>query len=204
MSEKKKPHGVQLLIRAVVRDPNGKVLSDTGQKPSKSFLIQFLEFFRYLFDGLTGVATDVFEVEETIYNTGGSYQADTTFLINTGINDSDAGIVVGTGDTAETSTDHKLETQLTEGVGAGNITHGAVVVETTEVVGTNVDLETKRSFPNNTGASITIKEAGVYTRIIRPSAPNKFHCIIRDVLSPAIDVPDKCALTVYYTFRTTV
>jgi len=203
--KEKKANGVQLLLRAVVKDPDGKILSDTGQKPAKSFLIQFLEFFRCLFDGINEAATDVFGAEEYIYNQGGSYQADKVFLANAPINDSDAGIVVGIGDTAETNTDHKLETQLTEGIGAGNITHGEVVIETTAVVGANVDLEAKRSFPNNTGETITVKEAGIYSRIIRPTAPNKFHCIIRDVLdAPGIDVPDMCSLTVYYTFRTTV
>ncbi|GAI61618.1 unnamed protein product, partial [marine sediment metagenome] len=57
------------------------------------------------------------------------------------------------------------------------------------------------SFPNNTGSTITIKEAGIYIF----SGGLSYFCIIRDVLgAPGVTVPDKCALTVYYTLRTTV
>lgn len=203
MSEKKS-HGVQLLIRAVVRDPEGRVLSDTGQKPSKSFVIQFLEFIYGLFDGpATLEATAVDGTEDVIYRAEGVDGYCYLHLrVDAPINDDTHGIVVGTGSTAETNTDYKLEAQLTEGVGAGNITHGAMVVGTAGVVGANVDLEIKRSFPNNTGSTITVAEAGVYAKqgIFVPY----YHCIIRDVLAASIDVPDKCALTVYYTLRTTV
>lgn len=201
MSEKKKPHGVQLLIRTVVTDPNGKVIHDSGQKPAKSFVIQFLEFLYGLFSQPTVQATDVNGAEEYIY--GAFVACNKTLVGDAGINIDNHGIVVGTGDTAETNTDHALETQLTEGIGAGNITHGAMTIETTGVVGANVDLETKRSFPNNTGSTITIKEAGLYISV--SEAGIDYFCIIRDVLgAPGVDVPDMCALTVYYTLRTTV
>lgn len=196
---KKKSNGVQLLIRAVVTDKDGKVLSDTGQKPSKSFVIQFLEFLYYLFkDGSANYnATATDGTEDNMYD----WDALTSIhlVIDAGVNISTHGIVVGTGDTAPTNTDYKLVTQLTEGTTLGKITHGETVIQTTAVVGANVNLETKRSFPNNTGSTITIKEAGIYT-----SSSLGIFCIIRDVLGATIDVPDKCALTVYYTFRTTV
>jgi len=198
--EERKSHGVQLLIRAVVKDPDGKVLSDTGRKPSKSFVIQFLEFIYPLFDGAAPsyAATATDGTEDDIYSS--AIQAYKNFLINAPINDDDYGIVVGTGDTAVTNTDFKLETQLTEGVGVGNIIHGAQVITVPGVVGANVDLETERPFTNNTGSSITIKEAGLYTNI----SDAYFHCIIRDVLALPVNLPDKCSLTVYYTLRTTV
>ncbi len=202
MKKDKKSHGVQLLLRMVVKDPNGKVLSDTGQKPAKSFVIQFLEFIYGAFEGLaahTATATD--GTEDMIYNSAND--ASDHFCLNAPINDDEYGIVVGTGDTAETNTDFKLETQLTEGAGLGNITHGVMVIGTTAVVGANVDLETSRSFTNNTGAAITVKEAGVYTGLLFNGTRN-FHCIIRDVLGTPVEVPDMCSLAVFYTFRTTV
>ena len=201
MKKEKKSNEVQLLIRLVVRDPDGKILSDTGQKPSKSFVIQFLEFIYGLFDGAAVIdATDVDNAENYIY--WGGREADLQLHVLAPINTSIYGIVVGTGDTAETNTDYKLDVQLTEGVGAGNITHGAMVVGTTAVVGANVDLLLNRAFPNNTGSTITVKEAGLYTEL--EFVPFKYHCIIRDVLGTPIDIPDLCALTVYYTLRTTV
>lgn len=196
--KEKKPNGVQLLLRAIVRDPNGKILSDTGQNPSKSFVIQFLEFFYALFRGENTSATAEDGVEHPIYT--GALNFDVHLHIDAPVNDSDYGIVVGTGDTGETNTDHKLETQLTEGVGAGEITHGEESVGTAGVVGANVDLETNRSFSNNTGSLITVKEVGIYTDF---SATYQF-CIIRDILGVPIEIPDMCSLTVYYTLRTVV
>ncbi|HUW46257.1 MAG TPA: hypothetical protein VMW50_10750 [Dehalococcoidia bacterium] len=201
MKKEKKSHGVQLLIRTVVKDPEGKVLSDIGQKPSKSFVIQFLEFLRFLFHGAatSKLATDTDGLERGIYRTTEACSA--TFFADAGVNESLWGIVVGTGDTAETNTDYKLDTQLGEGAGAGQITHGAMTIGITAVVGANVDLELKRAFTNNTGSAIIVKEAGVY---VRCSYAVVEFCIVRDVLLASINVPDRCSLSVYYTLRTTV
>lgn len=196
-------HGVRLLIRAVVRDPEGKSISDTGQKPSKSFVINFLKLFHAVFDGPTGIyyvkATD--GSQDIYYYPGGPCSQ--YLQIDAPINNGLYGLVVGTGDTAEDNEDYKLETQLTEGVGAGNITHGEVVFEDTAVVGVNVDLVLKRAFSNNTGSTITVKEAGIYNAHLEGGSKHYF-CIVRDVLAAPVEVPDKCSLTIYYTLRTTV
>lgn len=197
MKEEKKSHGIQLLLRAVVKDSEGKVLSDTGKKLSKSYLIQFLEFIYAMGEGVLYNATDV-DGAETVFYWSSACRNFT--YVGAPINTSTYGIVIGTGDTAETNEDYQLEVQLTEGVGAGNITHGAVVIEATAVVGANVDLELKRSFTNSTGSAITVKEAGLYSNM----QGLEFFCLIRDVLAASVDVPDSCSVTVYYTLRTTV
>lgn len=205
--KEKKSHGVQLLLRAVVKDPDGKILSDTGQKPSKSFVIQFLEFIHLMFiapEGYSSItATD--GSEDPAYRDVG--HPAWFLLVDAPTNISYYGLVIGRGDTAKTNTDYKLAIQLNEGVGANQMTHGTTIVGYTGVVGANVDLEITRSFTNNSGSSITVKEAGIYYAYIWGDPPetysNKF-CMIRDVLVAPINVPDKCSLTVYYTFRTTV
>lgn len=199
--DKKKSHGVQLLIRTVVTDPKGKVISDSGQKKARSFIIQFLEFlYAHFWCIATDYdATDVAGNENTIWI--GNQSTYRQFNIGALVNDSLYGIVVGTGNTPADNEDNKLETQLTEGTGLGNITHGAMdVTDTPSVVGANVDWEILRSFPNNTGSTITIREAGIYVNAF----PAYYHCVIRDVLGIPVVLPDKCALTVYYTLRTTV
>lgn len=198
MKKEKKGHGVQLLLRMVVRDPEEKIISDTGKKKARSFLIQFLEFL-YGFPSTTiyrATATNGTE-QNYVY---GTYVCDGVFNVNAAVADYKFGVVIGTGDTAESNTDYALANQLTEGVGAGNISHGAVSFTGTAVVGANVDLEVKRAFTNATGSTITVKEAGVYVGL----ADTYFHCIIRDVLAASVEVPDKCSLTVIYTIRTTV
>ncbi|GAG87017.1 unnamed protein product [marine sediment metagenome] len=185
MKKENKTHGVQLLIRCVVRDPDGKIVTDTGRKPAKSFVLQFLDFIHGLFY-ITGAsekdAKDVNNVTDRFVR--GFSACASHFYADAGINDSSHGVVIGTGDTAETNIDYKLETQLTEGVGAGNITHGTTVVDSAGEVGANVDMEIKRAFINNTGSAITVKEAGVY---VKGMAGNAF-CIIRDVLLASVDV----------------
>ncbi len=203
----KKPNGVQLLIRAVVKDPDGKVLSDTGQKPSKSFVVQFLEFIGYMFNAPADqTEKSVSGAAKEFYRNGAFGEASVHFRVDAPANESHYGIVVGTGTTPEDNEDFKLAAQLAEGAGVGQITHGAMTIGTTAVVGANVDFETKRAFTNNTGSTITVGEAGIYEFYNGYGAlgwENCF-CIIRDVLSPTIEVPDKCSLTVYYTWRTTV
>lgn len=200
MMKKKKPHGVHLLIRAIVRDPDGKVIQDTGEKPAKSFVIQFLEYIYYLFNApASAKATDKLGAEQDIYID--DVEMYRFFRVRAGINNSTYGIVVGTGDTAEDNADYKLATQLLEGSTAGKITHGATTSVTTAVVGANVDLELKRSFTNNTGSTITVKEAGIY---VNNYWANYYHCIVRDVLGAPIEILDKFSLTIYYTLRTTV
>lgn len=201
MKEKeKKTNGIQLLLRCVVRDPDGKMISDTGRKSARSFVIQFLEFIRWMFLGTgTRSATATDGSEDTIYYS--VTQGNPHFRADAGAGDSTYGVVVGTGDTAETNTDYRLVTQLTEGVGVGNITYGTTSIAAPAVVGPNVDLEINRSFTNLTGSSIGVKEAGIYVKYT--ITPN-YHCIIRDVLAGTVNVPDKCSLTVYYTLRTTV
>lgn len=201
MKKDKKAHGVQLLIRCVVRDPDGKIITDTGRKRSKSFLLQCLRFIYPLFDGLASYTAKTTAGDYTnIYY--GTYALSWFLRLVAGVNNSAYGLVVGTGDTAETNTDYKLQTQLTEGTGAGNITHGVVTVGAPAVVGANVDLEILREFANNTGSTITVKEAGLY--VTSALVPTRMHCIVRDVLPAPVEVPDKCSVTVYYTMRTTV
>lgn len=196
---KKKTHGVQLLIRAVMKDPDGKIISDTGEKPSKSFLIQFLELiyaiFRFTGD-LSATATD--GTEDIMYDADKAVQLQ--LKADAGLNVDSHGIVAGTGDTAETNTDYALETQIAEGTGAGQLVHGRTTVGVAAVVGANVDLEVTRTFTNGSGDTITVKEAGIYIK----GYATWYHCLIRDVLPAEMDVHDKCSLSIIYTLRTTV
>lgn len=197
MSKKhSKSHTVQLRLRLVVKDPDGKVISDTGDKPSKSFVVAFLVFIGGIFDGIDTNIEDTSNVPNLIVQASGTNYP---LQLDSPINNSDYGIVVGTGNTVEDNEDYKLDVQLTEGIGAGDITHGAMTIGSAGVVGPNVDIEAKRPFVNNTGSAITVAEAGMYVKRF-----TKYFCIVRDVLASSVNLPDKCSLMVYYTIRTTV
>lgn len=185
----RKPHGIQLLVRAVVKDPDGKILSDTGQKPSKSFVRNFLRTVYGIFEGVShGSYVDNRGVDDQMH-------------MEVGVGDDGQGIVVGTGTTPPTNTDSVLESQLTHGTGAGQITHAAGVISAPAIESGNVDMDVTRPFTNNTGTLIIVSEIGIY--IARSDVVSKL-LHIRDVPASSINVPDKCSLSVYYTWRTTV
>ena len=196
-----KTDGVGLLLRLVVTSSDGKVLSDTGKKPSKSFVIQFLEFIYGMFSITDVLATDVNGAETYLYaNLVSPFDQ---FKLNAPVADDTHGIVVGTNDgsTPEANGNNKLDSQCMEGEGAGQMKHGGMIIGTAGIVGVNVDIEMKRAFTNLSGATITVEEVGVYCK--RVFTTNYYHCTIRDVIT-GVEVPNACSLTVYYTKRTTV
>lgn len=195
----RKTAAMELLLRLVVKDEKGQVIQDTGQMPSKSYVLAFLRYIYCLFDN-PGNYLQKATNGTNLYIYYTTQDGEDHCRADAPTANDDYGIVVGTGTTAVDNIDHKLDTQLTEGAGAGNISHGAMVVGSAGVVGANVDLVLNRAFTNNTGSTIAVAEAGVY--IAR--AASWYHCIIRDVLPSPVNVPDKCSLTVYYTLRTTV
>lgn len=199
--KEKEANGVQLFLRTVVTDPKGKVLHDSGKIKSKSFVIQFLEGLSGKFRNLSLNATARDGTEDQIHESGRT--GSSFFQSKPGVNVADRGIVVGTGNTPVTNTDYVLDSQLTEGVGAGNITHNAQSHDAVVESAGNVDLVSKRSFTNNTGSTITVEEVGWYIKCAQ-SAGSFYFMIIRDVLGSPLDIPAACSLTVYYTHRTTV
>lgn len=199
---KEKANDVQLLLRLEVRDAQGRLISNTGNIKSKSFVIQWLEGVYSIFRGIAFNATDINNAETEI-NNGGGYGLSSCLWIQAGVDNGTYGIVIGTGTNAVTNTDYRLQTKIAQGAGAGQMSHGAMIFVTTAIVGANVDFVTKRTFTNNSGAQITVNEAGTYTYNAGHVA-HPVHCIIRDKLAVGVDVPDKCSLTVYYTWRTTV
>jgi len=198
--EKERASVVKAMLRVVVTSPDGKVLSDTGEKESKSYVIQFLEFFYGLFYATVNVnATATDGAERNIYTL--TAMLNLHFIYNYGVGQDIGGIQVGTGDTPVTNDDWKLATKIAHGSGAQQLMYGAMVIGTVAIVAGNVDLETKRTFTNSSGATITVKECGA---VVVLNVSPQCHMIIRDVLGTPVPVPHNCSVTIYYTFRTTV
>ena len=190
---------VGLLLRLVVKDRNGVILSDTKHKPAKSFVIQFLEFIYGLFRGSDTMATAVDNTEKPIYEADYTYSS--LFSANEGVGGGLYSVVVGTndGESPESNMDYSLDTKIAQGSGSGQMMHGVTTIGEVGVVGANVDVEWKRVFTNLSGAQIIVKEVGMRTRYYTLY----YHLAIRDVITQ-VAVPDNCSLTVYYTLRTTV
>jgi hypothetical protein len=107
------------------------------------------------------------------------------------------GIVIGTGNTAEDFDDYALAAQIVHGVGAGQMSYGAI--SNPPGVSGNFTMQWSRSFINNSGANIVVAEIGI---ILREGSgyygSGKYFLMARDVLSPSVTVANGQTLTVTY------
>jgi len=103
------------------------------------------------------------------------------------------GIVVGTGSTAWTFEDYKLETLIAHGNGAGQLSYVVTETITDAFVGDVVTTTGQRYFNNNSGGTIGINEVGLYT-----VSSVGYGLATRDVLGATVDVPNAGQLLVTY------
>lgn len=173
---------VKIEIRAVLSDQGGKIIKRYPWKRANSLLKQFI-LFLHLFMG---------QVAQTIKDTGGTDRAVGGYTGNLGVNAAAAntlfGIVIGTGETPVTMTDNKLQTQVTT-----NVAHAVTTVATESPDTSTWRIAVSRSLTNNTGATLSVKEAGLYA-IATASA--WYFCIDRTLY--AVDVPSGLVLTLTY------
>ncbi|MBA7620219.1 hypothetical protein ES703_27564 [subsurface metagenome] len=127
----------------------------------------------------------------------------------------DFGIVVGTGAGAPTPQDNALAQKILHGRGTGQLEYGGSEVLEPAFSDPNAEMLLRRYFTNRSGATITITECGAYAigadyyttadtgPIYRSDKAWPF-CIIRDLVTPNIDVLTTEILEVTYLIQTTV
>ena len=114
------------------------------------------------------------------------------------------GPVVGTGDTAEDISDYALASLINSGSSAGELGYGTVVVFAPSTEGTYRRVLVTRTFTNQSGGSIEVKEAGLHAagRVqIDSSHSTSTFMILRDVLVTPLTVVDANSLDVTYDIR---
>jgi len=184
---------ISLSVRATVVDKDGKVVRRTRWRRSRSFVLQFLEI----------LYANLGEVNYSITWTTG---AEDTWTLSAAMNakapagTNVAGIVVGTGTTTPANTDYCITTIIAHGSGSGQLLHGAQAFTAPAVIGANVDLIGTRTFTNNSGATITIREVGIYAGEATYSSVPR--CIAHDLLT--VSVTNGSSVTIEYRLRTTV
>lgn len=183
---------IGLFYQITVTDKNGKVVSKTRLRRSKSFLLQFLQLLEVHMKQVGVTINDITNTPSEI----GVHSS--TFRIAAGIGIVNMGIIIGTGTTPPTNADYVVETIIGHGSGAGQINYAAHSFVTTQEVGANVDFQHLRSMQNLSGGTINVTEAVIYA-----NATAKYLCIVRDVFT-AVPVADGQTITVTYTLRTTV
>jgi hypothetical protein len=171
-----------------LRDPKGRIVK-RGKQPMKSWVKAWIQFlYVYWYNGNT-----------TIIDTSGVSRGvapNATFTLAAGAGVSTFGIVVGSSDTPVTRDDYKLGSQILHGSGTGQLMYGAMSFDAPTAYGTGYLLRVIRVFTNNSGADVTVKEIGVYVN----QTGSYYYCLIRDVLTTPVTIPNGYSWTVRYNF----
>jgi len=179
-----------------IRDRFGN-LKRSRKRVARSFLTAFIT-------GLYLRAVSGSTINRT--DTGGTSRAlqkTTLFNVDTPSGTSTEGLVVGTGTTAPTITDSKLQTQIAHGVGSGQLQYAASVVNVPTSDATSTSVILTRDFTNGSGGTITIQEIGIYAEMNYGAAGNSLSqfCIVRDLAT--ISLTNGALLTLNYELKTT-
>jgi len=116
---------------------------------------------------------------------------------------SSKGIVVGSGINAESFEDFALQTQIAEGVGAGQLNYVASNLHDIGYAALVLTDEQIRYFNNNSGGNVDINEVGIIDGWSIIGVPWVLALIVRDHLGAVVTVPDTGQLKVTYTIQLT-
>jgi hypothetical protein len=175
---------LKLEIRAqLIRD--GIIISSFPWKPANSLLKQFTQLMHI----------QLSQINQFVTRTSGATlelgPSSDNLLVTAASAQTSWGMVIGSGTTPVTMLDYKLETQL-----ISNVNHGAMTFAIENPDASTWRTAITRVFTNNTGATLTIREVGLYAT----TASTYFFCIDRTLYS--VDVPSGVGVT--FTYRITV
>ncbi len=190
------PGEMGAILELIVRDKDGKVINHRIMR-SKSFVRQFLELLWIEAQNLPSVAPLI------MLDTGGLgrkvYYKETNFACNAGAGVVTHGIIVGTGVTAPTINDYKIETIIPHDAApptAGALQYSAVTFGAPTTDATTSWFIVTRVFTNASGGAITVNEIALYVQGWDDAT--RYFMIIRDVIAGGIAVANGQALTVNY------
>ena len=113
------------------------------------------------------------------------------------------GILVGSGTAAEDFEDYALQTLVSGGIGAGQLSYVDTPLNTVTDVGLTKSCQWVRYFNNNSGGDVNVNEVGLVAYgTLTDNTAGKF-MMARDVLASTITVPDTGQLRVTYTIQVT-
>jgi len=114
------------------------------------------------------------------------------------------GIVIGTSNTANSTSTFALGSQIANGTSAGQMQYGATNIGALTTSGNTVSFTANRTFTNNSGGSITVAEVGIYLAVANDVQATYYTAMARDVLASAVTVANTTPITVYYTIQLTI
>ncbi len=196
---------LELRKRIIIQDGGGKITYDSGDVPSHSFVRQFLDMMQVIWGNVTspvGITKTTTGIKYTMAADTHWDKADYPFSIDNDLDDENWGILLGDDDSIPEANDNfRMDSVITSGAGVGQLNYGATSWDTGVTVdGNECRWGFTRSMTNNSGRDVVVKEIGAYVRINQ--FPLHYALIMRDVLSPAITIPDTETIIVTYTIKT--
>lgn len=179
-------------------------LSQRLKQKSRSFLKQFIQLIEVQTNQATKTLTDITGTDRSV-----DTQSENFFCTHGGghgwaradyrhVQVENLGIVVGSGTTAVTPTDTKLETKIAHGKSAGQLLYLGNALYPVVVSPPDAYVDLVRFFENQSGGNITINEVGIY------ALGSQYYygfCICRDVLTSAVTVANGELLKVRYRIK---
>ena len=197
---------VKLFYGIKLYDRNGKLIEER-LKPAHSYTLQFLQIMSAVLTFRTTNPTikDISGVGRNVAATGNWDSAYYPFTMRYSYAFEDSsrdGIVVGTGDTAETISDYAMDSLINSGDADGELVYHMMDLRnlaTTEYVIPESYFDFERSFFNLGSITVTVKEIGLQV-IYATTVAGAEGLIARDVVDP-IAIPAGGYLTVIYRFQ---
>lgn len=143
-------------LEIMIFDPSG-IRELHKRIPINSWLRNYIYWAHIQHENLTGYCTDTSGTPQSITPTNPQeFKAPAS--------QHNYGLVVGTGTDPNGYGTYKLQTQIQHGIGAGQLNHQASLVGPITWADPLLYHTLSRSFINNSGATITVKEAGAYAK----------------------------------------
>lgn len=199
---------LELRKRIILHNKEGEVTYDSGDLPSHSFVKGFMQGMQLIYGNVveprplfkTAAGALYTVTVDTIWTT-----ADYPFSVDNDLDDDKWGILIGDDDTTPEENDNfRLDSLIESGAGAGQVNYGVTSWDPTITIdGNEVRWSFNRPMTNNSGGNVVVKEIGVYVRIYG-TTPIHYVMILRDIINPAITIPNGETMTVQYTIKTDV
>lgn len=203
--------GINLNVKYAieVKDKTGKV-STRQRGTCRSLLRNFMYWLHQFFTisdtgsyGTSWTTADTSNTSRTFPRLSGGAQG-LTGAFGAVANTSANGLRVGSSDAAVTPTDYELTSLIPHGTTGTELVYNSQTVEAVAVVGSSTTFRVSRSFTNNSGTTITVKEIGAVFIQDDQTPTDRFVCYLHDVLPSSVPVPDGSTFTLRYTFTVTI
>jgi len=169
---------------------------------SDSILNPYMQYLQQAFTGTSWGANTVntHSVSGITSTSGTALSGQMALASGGGTGNASVGIVIGTSNAANSPSTYALGGQIGNGTASGQMQYGVTSVTSLTTSGSTVSFTTNRTFTNNSGASITVAEVGIYAY----DGGLGYFAFARDVLASAVTVANTTPITVYYTIQLTI